>query len=66
MFDRETKREKIIESKQREIKLKSKSTVKADAITEKNKLDRLAEDEILLVESVRKEFDELIAKIVSY
>lgn len=65
MFERETKREKILEAKQREQKLKSKSAVKTDVNAEKNKRERIAEDEVILTLSVEREFADIIAKIVS-
>lgn len=65
MFDRETKREKIIEAKHREQKLKSKSAVKTDVIAEKYKRERIAEDEAILSLSVEREFADIISKIVS-
>jgi len=65
MFDRETRREKIIEAKQREIKLKTKTSAKADTTTAKDKHAQLAETEIRMVHEAEKEFMELIDTIVS-
>lgn len=65
MFDRETRREKIIEAKQREIKLKTKTSAKADTTTTKDKHAQLAETEIRMVQEAEKEFMELIDTIVS-
>lgn len=63
MFDRETKREKIIEAKFREQKLKAKSTGKDDKESKKNKF---AEAEVRMRQEVDAEFEELINKLVSY
>ncbi|CAH1736392.1 unnamed protein product [Aphis gossypii] len=60
MFDRETRREKIIEAKQRELKLKTKTSAKVDATTTKDKHVQLAEAEIRMVQEAEKEFMELI------
>lgn len=65
MFDRETRREKIIEAKQREQKLKTKSSAKADATTTKDKQAQLAEAEARMVREAGKEFEELVEKLVS-
>lgn len=65
MFDRETRREKIIEAKQRELKLKTKSSAKMDTTTTKDKHAQLAETEARMVLEAEKEFYELIAKTVS-
>jgi len=65
MFDRETRREKIIEAKQRELKLKTKTSAKVDATTTKDKHTQLAEAEIRMVQEVEKEFMELIDMLVS-
>jgi dynein intermediate chain 2 len=64
MFDRETKREKIIEAKQRELKLKTKSSAKADTAMAKLKYDKLVEAEARMIAEAEKEFDDLIATIV--
>lgn len=66
MFDRETRREKIIEAKQREIKLKTKSTAKVDPTTTKDKQAQVAEAEARMIKEAEKEFMELISEIVSY
>jgi len=66
MFDRETRREKIIEAKQRELKLKTKTSAKADTTTTKDKHAQLVETEIRMVREAEKEFMELIDMIVSY
>lgn len=64
MFDRETRREKIIEAKQRELKLKTKSSAKAEATsTTKDKQAQIAEAEIRMVQEAEKEFMELIAAV---
>jgi dynein intermediate chain 2, axonemal len=65
MFDRETRREKIIEAKQREIKLKTKTSAKVDTTTTKDKHAQLAEAEIRMVQEAEKEFMELIDMTVS-
>lgn len=65
MFDRETRREKIIEAKQREQKLKTKSSAKVDATTTKDKQAQLAEAEARMVREAGKEFEELVEKLVS-
>jgi len=65
MFDRETRREKIIEAKQRELKLKTKTSAKADTTTTKDKHAQLAETEIRMVQEAEKEFMELIDMVVS-
>lgn len=65
MFDRETRREKIIEAKQRELKLKTKSSAKTDTTTTKDKQAQLAEAETRALQEVEKEFMELTAKVVS-
>lgn len=65
MFDRETRREKIIEAKQRELKLKTKTSAKADTTTTKDKHAQLVETEIRMVQEAEKEFMELINMIVS-
>lgn len=65
MFDRETRREKIIEAKQRELKLKTKTSAKVDATTTKDKHVQLAEAEIRMVQEAEKEFMELIDMLVS-
>lgn len=65
MFDRETRREKIIEAKQRELKLKTKSSAKTDTTTTKDKHAQLAEAEARMIAEAEKEFDELIATIVN-
>lgn len=66
MFDRETRREKIIEAKQRELKLKTKSSAKAEATTTttKDKQAQIAEAEIRLIQEAEKEFMELIAIVI--
>lgn len=65
MFDRETRREKIIEAKQREQKLKTKSSAKADTTTTtKDKQAQLAESEARMVQEAGKEFEELVEKLV--
>jgi dynein intermediate chain 2 len=65
MFDRETRREKIIEAKQRELKLKTKSSAKAEATqTAKDKHAQLAETEARMIAEAEKEFDELIVTIL--
>jgi len=66
MFDRETRREKIIEAKQRELKLKTKTSAKADTTATKDKHAQLVETEIRMVQEAEKEFLELIDMIVSY
>lgn len=66
MFDRETRREKIIEAKQRELKLKTKTSAKTDNATTKDKHAQLVETEIRMVQEAEKEFMELIDMIVSY
>jgi len=66
MFDRETRREKIIEAKQRELKLKTKTSAKTDNVTTKDKHAQLVETEIRMVQEAEKEFMELIDMIVSY
>jgi len=65
MFDRETRREKIIEAKQRELKLKTKTSAKADTTTTKDKHAQMVETEIRMVQEAEKEFMELIDMIVS-
>lgn len=65
MFDRETRREKIIEAKQRELKLKTKTSAKTDNVTTKDKHAQLVETEIRMVQEAEKEFMELIDMIVS-
>lgn len=65
MFDRETRREKIIEAKQREQKLKTKSSAKTDPTTTKDKHAQLAETETRMVNEAEREFEELIDKLVS-
>jgi len=65
MFDRETRREKIIEAKQRELKLKTKSSAKADATSTKDKHAQLTEAEARMVREAGREFQELIEKLVS-
>lgn len=65
MFDRETRREKIIEAKQRELKLKTKSSAKVDTTTTKDKHAQLVEAEARMVLEAEKEFFELITKTVS-
>lgn len=65
MFDRETRREKIIEAKQRELKLKTKSSAKVDTTNTKDKHTQLAESEARLIKEAEKEFMELI-EIVGY
>lgn len=64
MFDRETRREKIIEAKQRELKLKTKSSAKVDTTTAKDKHAQMAETEARMIAEAEKEFDELIVTIV--
>lgn len=66
MFDRETRREKIIEAKQRELKLKTKSCAKVDANTTKDKQTQLTEAEARMVREAENEFKELIDQIVSW
>lgn len=61
-FDRETKREKIIEGKIREQKLKNAATGKTDTAVAERKL---AESEAQMLQEVEKEFSELINVIVS-
>lgn len=65
MFDRETRREKIIEAKQRELKLKTKTSAKADTTTTKDKHAQMAEAENRMVQEAEIEFMELIEMIVS-
>lgn len=65
MFDRETRREKIIEAKQRELKLKTKSSAKADVNTTKDKHAQIAEAEARMIREAEKEFMELTT-IVCY
>lgn len=65
MFDRETKREKIIEAKLREIKLKTKTSVRPDTIATKDKQAQIAETEAGIIQEVEKEFMELMEIIVS-
>lgn len=65
MFDRETRREKIIEAKQRELKLKTKTSAKTDTTSAKDKHAQLAETEIRMVQEAEKEFMELIDMVVS-
>lgn len=65
MFDRETRREKIIEAKQRELKLKTKSSAKVDTVTTKDKHTQIAESEARLIQEAENEFMELI-EIVSF
>ncbi|VVC24178.1 Hypothetical protein CINCED_3A004033 [Cinara cedri] len=60
MFDRETRREKIIEAKLRELKLKTKTSVKQDNNATKDKHAQIAEAEARLIQEVEKEFMELI------
>lgn len=64
MFDRETKREKIIEAKQRELKLKTKSSAKTDTAALKHKHAQLVETQARMIAEAEKEFDDLIATIV--
>ncbi|XP_050529804.1 dynein intermediate chain 3, ciliary-like [Daktulosphaira vitifoliae] len=59
MFDRETRREKIIEAKQRELKLKTKST-KCDVTLTKDKQIQIAENEARMITEAEKEFFELV------
>lgn len=66
MFDRETRREKIIEAKQRELKLKTKSSAKVDPTTTKDKHAQVAEAEARMVKEAEREFMELISEFVSY
>lgn len=68
MFDRETRREKIIEAKLREIKLKTKTSAKPDTAVAKDKHAQLAEAEARLIQEAEKEFMELVetAAAVSY
>jgi len=66
MFDRETRREKIIEAKQRELKLKTKSSAKVDTLATKDKHVQVVEAEARMVLEAEKEFLELIALTVSY
>lgn len=67
MFDRETRREKIIEAKLREIKLKTKTSAKPDTAVAKDKHAQLAEAEARLIQEAEKEFMELIeTAAVSY
>lgn len=63
MFDQETKREKIIEAKIREQKLKNRSMGHTDV---KNKQDKLAEDEARLIKEMEQENIKLIGIIVSH
>lgn len=65
MFDRETKREKIIESKLRELRLKAKTSAKPDTETNQEKHALLVEAETRLIAEAEKEFDELVAKLVN-
>lgn len=65
MFDRETRREKIIEAKQRELKLKTKSCAKVDTNSTKDKQAQLSEAEARMVREAENEFTELIDQIVS-
>jgi len=66
MFDRETRREKIIEAKQRELKLKTKTSAKIDTTTTKDKHSQLVETEIRMVQEAENEFMEIINMIVSF
>jgi len=62
MFERETKREKIIEGKIREQRLKNTSTGKTDTAVAERKL---AESEARMLQEVETEFAGLIDGIVS-
>lgn len=62
MFERETKREKIIEGKIREQKLKNTLAGKADTAVAERKL---AESEARMLQEVEIEFAGLIDRIVS-
>lgn len=66
MFDREARREKIIEAKQRELKLKTKSLGTADINTKKNKNLKLIDDENRLIHEMEHEFKQLIESLVSH
>lgn len=66
MFDRETRREKIIEAKQRELKLKTKSSAKVDATAAKDKHAQLAESEARLIKEAEREFVELIETVSKF
>ncbi|XP_050528690.1 dynein intermediate chain 3, ciliary-like isoform X2 [Daktulosphaira vitifoliae] len=62
MFDRETKREKIIEAKLREFKLKTKAA--KELISTKDKRTQIAVAEAKLIEEAEKQFFEVITNEV--